>query len=151
MKTSLLIVSLISFSFILIRCGQKSTEHDTHHHEGVDSEETGKNKELYENVMKVHDEAMPKMDDIYKIKEALKNKIAAAPDMSDDKKKEIENTISRLDSANEGMMDWMRKFKPLPDSTDEEAAREYLESEMVKVTKVKEDMLQAIDKGNALK
>ena len=40
-------------------------------------------------------------------------------DATDEKKKEIEGVLLRHDSASEGMMIWMRKFKHLPDSLGE--------------------------------
>ena len=92
---------------------------------------------------------MPKMNDLYKLKEELKKKMANTPGMVDEKKEEIEATIAKLDSASESMMVWMRGFNPLPDSLGEEKAREYLETEMEKVKKVKEDVLEALEKGKA--
>jgi len=100
---------------------------------------------LYDEVMKVHDEVMPKMNDIYKLKEQLKNKIANTPDMVAEKKQQIEGTISRLDSASEGLMVWMRNFNPLPDSVGEQEARDYLESEMEKIKQVSEDVRKALE------
>jgi hypothetical protein len=131
-------------------CGQKSNdngEHDHDHHEQTGDEG---NQELYDEVMKVHDEVMPKMNDIYKLKEELKKEIAGAPDMVEEKKKAIESMIAKLDSASESMMVWMRNFNPLPDSLGEEKAREYLEDQKKKVKKVKEDMLKAIEEAKAL-
>jgi len=104
---------------------------------------------LYDEVMKIHDEVMPKMNDVYTLKEELKKEIANTPGMAAEKKKEIEQTISKLDSASEGMMVWMRNFNPLPDSLGEEQAREYLENEMEKVKKVKEDIQEALEKAKS--
>ena len=68
----------------------------------------------------------------------------------EEKKKEIEATIAKLDSASEGMMTWMHEFKPEADSTaSEEKVREYLEREMERVKKVKEDILEAIEKAKS--
>jgi hypothetical protein len=108
------------------------------------------NQALYDEVMKVHDEVMPKMNDVYKLKEELKKEIADAPKMVEEKRKAIESAILQLDAASEGMMDWMRNFNPLPDSLGEENARKYLEDQKGKVNKVKEDMLEAIDKAKSL-
>ena len=99
--------------------------------------------------MKIHDEVMPKMNDIYKLKEELKKQIAETPGLVEEKKKEIEGTITELDSASESMMVWMRNFNPLPDSLGEEQAREYVENEMEKVKKVKEDIMEALEKAGA--
>jgi archaellum component FlaC len=139
LSKSLLLVMLV----MIWSCGQKSND-DHHDHEGHEMEEGG-NQALYDEVMKVHDEVMPKMDDIYKLKGQLKEKIDNTPGMAADKKKEIESIILRLDSASEGMMVWMRKFNPLPDSLGEEQAKEYLEGEMEKIKKVREDVRKALE------
>ena len=128
-------------------CKQKTQAHDEHHHH---NEEATGNKALYDEVMKVHNEVMPKMDDIYKLKGQLKKKISETPGMPAEKKTAIESAIVKLDSASEGMMIWMRKFTPPSDSTSEEKEKEYLEDQKVKVQKVKEDMLKAIDNAKAL-
>ena len=138
---SLLIIGLA------ISCGQKSG-HDEHE-AGHDMNEGG-NQALYDEVMKVHDEVMPKMNNIYDLKGKLSEKIANTPDMPAEKKQQIESTISRLDSASEGMMVWMRHFNPLPDSTGEEQAKEYLENEMEKITKVREDVRKALTDAEAI-
>src|SRR3954471_18541202 len=83
-------------------CGQK------HDHEGHDQmasepvEENG-NQGLYNEVMKIHDEVMPKMNDIYTLKQDLTRKISEAPALADEKKKEAEATIAKLDSASDEM------------------------------------------------
>lgn len=145
MKNRVTNLLLVILSVITLSCGQKSHDHDEHEHGAGDPVEESGNQALYDEVMKVHDEVMPKMDDIYKIKEELKNQIANTPNMVEDKKKEIEASISKLDSASEGMMIWMRNFNPLPDSLGEQQAKEYLENEMEKVKKVKEDVLEALE------
>jgi hypothetical protein len=145
MKNILFLV-LVAYSVLLTSCGQKSNEHEHGHHK--DSEQSA-NQGLYDEVMKVHDEVMPKMDDIYKLKEQLKKQLEATPALVDEKKTELQHTILELDSASEGMMVWMRNFNPIPDSLGEEKARQYLEEQKVKVNKVKEDMLQAIEEAKA--
>jgi hypothetical protein len=113
-------------------------------------EAAGGNQALYDEVMGVHDEVMPKMNDIYSLKEKLKKEIADAPDMVQEKRRDIEAAIRQLDSASEEMMVWMRNFNPLPDSLGEEKARRYLEEQRDEVNKVKNDMLQAIDEAEGL-
>ena len=130
---------------ILIGCNGKTNN-------GQDSQ-NGKdsgNQALYDEVMKVHDEVMPKMNDIYKLKEELKKDIANTPNLVEKKRKAIESAIVQLDAASESMMDWMRNFNPLADSLGEEKARKYLEEQRLKVVKVKEDMLRAIEEAKGL-
>ena len=67
---------------ILLGCNSKSNN-------GLDSQngnDSG-NQALYDEVMKVHDEVMPKMNDIYKLKEDLKKEIANAPQLVENKQK----------------------------------------------------------------
>jgi hypothetical protein len=130
---------------LLAACNTKTNNGQDSH-----NEHDSANQALYDEVMKVHDEVMPKMNDIYKLKEELKKDIADAPGMVENKRKEIESAILQLDAASEAMMDWMRNFNPLPDSLGEERAREYLEEQKIKVDKVKEEMLRAIDGAKGL-
>ena len=109
--------------------------------------EESPNTALYDKVMELHDELMPKMEEIYNLKKEMQDELAKTPEMVAEKKQELEKTIVYLDSANNQMMDWMHKFNPLPDSVDQEAAREYLETEMEKIRKVKDIMAEAIDKA----
>ncbi len=141
--------ALILASFIIAAgCQQKSGE--THDHETSEGVENSENQALYDEVMQIHNEVMPKMDDLYKAKVALNTRIANTPNMAESDKKEINDKIALLDSASEGMMIWMRQFNPLPDSLGEEKAREYLEIEMKKVKEVKEDILQALQRAEAV-
>jgi len=145
MNTKKIFFTFIIFggALALISCG-KSNHSDGHDHAASGNAEEDSAGLLYEEVMKVHDEAMMKMDEIYKLQKELKDQIAAAPQLVEEKRKEIEAKISELDSARRGMMNWMHEFHPETDSLDEQAYREYLEVEMEKVKIVKDDILDAI-------
>jgi hypothetical protein len=56
--------------------------------------------------------------------------------------------IAKLDSADKGMMDWMHHFVMEQDTLTDEEYREYLEAELIKVKKVREDILQALKGAN---
>jgi hypothetical protein len=133
----------------LYGCGKKTEDH-SHHHEQQVSGAEDPNKALYDSVMGVHDQVMPRLDEMFKLSESLRDKIAKTPDMPAPKKQEIEAAIDSLDEANEGMMVWMRQFSPVTDTADRQAARNYLNAEMVKVERVRTDILSAIEKGKAL-
>ncbi|HEV8514897.1 MAG TPA: hypothetical protein VGQ59_16545 [Cyclobacteriaceae bacterium] len=130
--TKYLFIGLI----LLAGCG-KSSQHENH-----DSEEespiNNPNQALYDQVMDIHDDVMPKSDEIYQLKKEIKDKIASAKNLEPNKKKQLEQILTELDSADHSMMDWMHKFKPLPDSADQELAREYLENEMERIKNVRE-------------
>ena len=131
---------LILFLVVLAACGKPSNQGDA---EGNDNP----NQALYDQVMNLHDEAMPKMEDIYKIKSQLQEKIANSPDLVKERKEALEHIILVLDSANNAMMGWMHQFNPLPDSTDEEQARAYLESEIEKIKEVNQTMINALEQA----
>jgi DNA-binding transcriptional MerR regulator len=103
------------------------------------------NKVLYNQVMDIHDEVMPRMEDIVLLKRELKEQLEKSSDLIPEKRKEMEQKIIQLDSAGKAMMDWMNDFQP-EEYTGEEL-RDYLESEKERVTKVKELMLEAIQKA----
>lgn len=142
----LLNLFFLSFILLLAGCGNPGNNQSTD--EADNNTDGNPNQALYDQVMDIHDEVMPKMEDIYKLKSQLQEKIANSPELVKEKKESIERMILQLDSANNAMMIWMRQFNP-PDSVDEEQARAYLEEQMEKVKKVKEDMLTAIDRASA--
>ena len=130
MQVKIFLIGLILWS----ACGKSG--HGKH--QSDDESSDNPNQTLYEQVMSVHDEVMPKSDEIYQLKKEIKDKITSAPNLPTDKKEQLNQIIAELDSADHAMMDWMHKFKPLPDSANQELAREYLENEMERIKTVRE-------------
>lgn len=139
-------LSHLSFALVLFAFGCTKSGSHAGHGQDNDNASDNPNEVLYHQVMDIHDEVMPKMDDIYSLKRKLQEKIESTPDLVEEEKKKLQDRIAHLDSASQLMMEWMHQFNPLPDSIDQEEAREYLESEMEKIKKVKESMLEAIEK-----
>lgn len=148
MKNTLFVV-LILGAASFTGCGKKTEDH-AHHHEATETSAANPNKALYDSVMDVHNEVMPKLEDIYKMTESLKDKVAKTPSLSAAQKQQIQTAVDSLDKAADGMMVWMRQFKPLDGTADQQEARDYLHQEMIKVTKVKTDILTSLEKGKAL-
>ncbi|MBZ0246419.1 MAG: hypothetical protein K8H85_10760 [Cyclobacteriaceae bacterium] len=138
---------LILFLVVLAACGKPSDQSGGEM--GSEDANEDPNQALYDQVMNLHDEVMPKMEDIYKIKSQLQEKIANSPDLVKERKEALERMILTLDSANNSMMDWMHQFNPLPDSVDEEQSRAYLESQMEKIKEVKEIMITTLEEAKA--
>lgn len=135
---------LVTGLVISAGCQQKSSDHEQgDDHETNDGLENSPNQALYEDVMDIHDQVMPKMNDLHKAKSSLQTRLTM-PGTGESEKEDIQNQIARIDSASEGMMVWMRQFNPLPDSAGEEEARAYLESELIKVKKVRQNILDAL-------
>ncbi|MEL6867244.1 MAG: hypothetical protein AAFP19_22655, partial [Bacteroidota bacterium] len=105
---------------------------------------------LYEEVMNIHDEVMPKMSDINRIKRQLRGMTEAEPPLKEEQIKKAKEQIKALDDASEAMMSWMREFKqPAPEVPQKEAMALLVE-EKGKISKVSEMMLQSIKDGQEL-
>lgn len=131
-------IAVLFFSFLLLGTGCSP--------KGKDTKEKDPEKALYDQVMDIHDEVMPSMSELYKLKRELSKKIENSPDLVEAKRIEMESTILLLDSANRGMMKWMNDFSP-EDYTSKEELHRYLEDEIVRVQRMKETMLTALEKG----
>jgi hypothetical protein len=140
---------LVLSILVLVSCGKAGKDGD-HHHDDNDSSALTANRALYDQAIKIHDEVMPRIEDLYNVKKALKEKLAKSPEMMAEKKKEIEDVILKVDSAAKSMMDWMHDFEPLPDSSDQEKAREYLETEIERIKKVRDMMNESLEKAKSL-
>ncbi len=96
----------------------------------------------YDEVMKVHDEVMPEMGTIHKLKKAFKKKLKE--DLSKDEKAKFEKHVEDLEFADDSMMDWMHQFK-MPKNVGDDKLLEYLADQKTKITKVNEDMKRIIN------
>jgi hypothetical protein len=116
-----------------------------------------KEQKLAEEVMAVHDEIMPKMDIIFKLRKDLKNlanERAAWNDSvgTEDPSLRIpesvmsENAalIRALDSSDKAMMDWMHNYNGGEGIYDHEEIMAYLNEEKNKIMSVRELMLKSI-------
>jgi len=134
----LLIIALI----MLAACGKSKKDKAKESAAGDSS-----NQALYNMVMDIHNEVMPRMEDIYKLKKKLQDTLAHTTAITEEQRLKLEKIISGLDSASNAMMDWMHNFNPLPDSADQEKAREYLETQMESIKKVRELTNEIIEKA----
>lgn len=133
---------LFVLALAIVSC-QKS-EH-AHHDDGdgTEPDSVSANTILYNQVMDIHDEVMPKMEDLYNMKKDLEEKLKANP--GPDVKADLESRLVEVDSASKMMMDWMHEFNPPADTADQEQTRAYLEAEMEKVKRVKETILTVLE------
>ncbi|MCE2733600.1 MAG: hypothetical protein O9302_07690 [Cyclobacteriaceae bacterium] len=129
-------------------CGNKSEHaHEGHDHSKHSAEKNSTATDsLFNAVMQIHDEVMPKMNDLYTMKDSLNKVIAALPAKAKTEKEKLEAEIKRIEEASESMMVWMREFNPPADSVGLEKVNEYLNTEMKKVQQVKENILGVIKK-----
>jgi hypothetical protein len=144
MFTKLTSFSILSLFLLLFSCSNGSDSSAATTASGSDPRIDA----AYKAVMAVHDEVMPEMGTIHRLRKQLKDKVAKG--ISDEK--ELANAIkmiSTLDAADEGMMSWMAAFKmPEAGSPDEQLA--YLASEQSKIDKVSQDMRGAIEEAKRM-
>ena len=89
-------------------------------------------------VFAIHDEIMPEMGNLMKLKRETKAKIHLLDSIGIKTDLDKLNTIiQKLDEADEAMMEWMRNFKDPTEETSETEALGYLEEELKKIKEVK--------------
>jgi len=92
-----------------------------------------KQKVMIGEVMAVHDEVMPKMDDIMSLKSSLDSTIKVSPDSIKAKK-----LYSALDVADNQMMDWMENYNSESvKGKSEEQISKYFADQKTRITEVK--------------
>lgn len=146
MRYTLITVAMVATVLLSAGCGKPAASDKRHDHAGAPSSQV--EGELYDEVMRLHDEGMEKMDEIYTLKRELTKKITDAPGLVEEERQELESRISQLDSASRGMMAWMREFHPENDTLDAAGYRDYLESELKKVRKVRDDIFNAVARAS---
>lgn len=117
--------------------------------------DTGKNPEdsLFQDVMDQHDEAMAKMGRIAGYRKQFDAKIDSLKKVKSTAKelikKKYQEISAELKKAEDGMNNWMQEFSI--DSAQENIERrlQYLATEKVKVTRVKEEILSALSKADS--
>jgi hypothetical protein len=93
---------------------------------------------LKTETMAVHDEVMPKMDDIMKLKKSLKEiEDSTAQD-------EIMKLVIALEESDKAMMNWMRNYDPKMEGMTDDEKIEYLKNKKASIEKVSEQMKSSI-------
>ncbi len=110
--------ALYSLIIALAIVGCQKSEH-AHQHDDEAIEPDSTNTILYNQVMDIHDEVMPKMEDLYNLKKDPQSCNWRQLRMPT-KSKSSNNALQRSIAASQLMMDWMHDFNPPADSADSE-------------------------------
>lgn len=102
---------------------------------------------LKEEVIDIHDEVMPSMENIIKLRSTFEAKLTDST-AAVDSLEYFRTMVAELNAAEKGMMDWMRAYEPKFKGEDEVGTRAYFEEEKAKIVKVKQMMGSSIAKGN---
>ncbi|MBC6426157.1 MAG: hypothetical protein GDA51_06750 [Ekhidna sp.] len=102
--------------------------------------------ELKNVVIAIHDEVMPKIGELRRIRRDLMLQ-ADSLKMSDSTgAAALLIAADEIASANEGMMDWMRNYDPEFEGSDEEV-KAYFEDQKIAIQKVKKNMESSLADG----
>lgn len=129
MKT-ILKISLVLTVFLMFSCDSKEKQIE----------------QLKSEAIEIHDEVMPKLDNIMKLKKSLKTQAESA---SEEEKAEIQELIISLEEANESMMNWMRNYDPQMKDMSEDEKVEAMKNQKASIQKTKEIMISSISDAEA--
>lgn len=136
MRTKLFII--LSGVYLLIGCNTEANKKQ-------------KEQKLAEEVIAIHDEVMPKMDQIFKLRKELKDLnnqfIADAEAMQGFDTGKSKLLILHLDSSDKIMMNWMHNYNGGQGLYSHEEVMSYLEDEKKKITHVKEFTDKSIEEA----
>ena len=106
-------------------------------------------KALKDEVFELHDEVMPKMGDLRRVRKSLML-LADSVQATDSLRASVLLTASNdLAAANEGMMEWMRNFDPDFEGTEAEILK-YLTDQKAAIEQVNLNMKESLKRGEAI-
>jgi len=118
----------------------------------TDKEKSARDQ-LFKQVMEVHDEIMPKMDDIMDYQKQLKEKMEALSSEAEVDSvaiSKIEVAIADLDNSHDAMMGWMRQFNKDYEGMVHEDILKYLSGQKEKIKNVGEVTNAALKQAEEL-
>lgn len=127
------------YSFLVLSMMFSCTPAEEKTEEKTQTEEKSPIEIAWDEVMVVHDEVMPKMSELSRLKKQLRQ----------DSMKHAE-LIATITKAEDGMWDWMHQLTPLKTikTMSEAEAKATLDQEMASITEVKRLMLESIETAN---
>ncbi|MEP1094420.1 MAG: hypothetical protein ABJG78_04890 [Cyclobacteriaceae bacterium] len=126
---------IIPFIFLLSCQGGKKEEVDL--------------KALKDEVFELHDEVMPMMGDLRRVRKSLMLQADSIQGTNAERAATLTGVSEELNAANEGMMVWMRNFDPNFDGSDEEVLK-YLTAQKTSIEVVNKNMKETLKKGQEL-
>ena len=135
---------------VFIACGNGADERK----DGFSENEKSPEDSLFQDVMDGHDEAMAKINKIKGYRKQFEKAIDSLKDVKSGAKEKLsrayEDVSERLKDAEEEMDKWMHEFSIDSAQDDVKRRLEYLQSEKIKVEKVKERIFSALNKADSL-
>lgn len=121
--------------------------------ENVKEKQKAEISAMQDTAIAAHDRVMPEMGKVLKYSKKAKMQMDS---LSIDTVanalaiQQLDSLYRALEQANRGMMDWMRNYKTIADTTSFETAKAYMEDQITSVKKVEADILGSIKKAEDL-
>lgn len=110
-------------------------------------------QQTWDKVMAIHDEVMPKMGTMHQLTKSLKTQWESNESLDAATKDDISIAIQELESADEGMWDWMhnlKQLKPLQESEGHDEIIKYLKDQEQSIILVREEMNNSMAKADSI-
>lgn len=131
--------TILSIAFLLLASCESSDSES----QFLTEKDLIKKKTLVQQVMAVHDEAMPWLDDIHQLKKLMISKKDTLN--NDSMNVVIDQLIFSLDSADETMMSWMRNYREPNDAVGIDSIETYLTGQFDKASIMRNYMNSTIE------
>ena len=109
---------------------------------------------LYDQVMAVHDEVMPKMGELMSLKKSLTTRADSLKALGTEEVnalvEQLVGTATQLENSHQGMMSWMREFNNNFDGMAQEEVLKYLEEQKTKIAEVGKMTEESIQQAKEL-
>jgi hypothetical protein len=104
--------------------------------------ETGQRQELEAHVLRVHDEAMAKMDQLFILRQDLKKLRDSLQTHQTDTatRHRVNQHLALLQKADDAMMQWMHRYKAPAKEQAHDSTMQYLQGQLQKIEQVKKTM-----------
>ena len=114
-----------------------------------------KEDSLYHDVMQAHDVGMAKMGEIRRQQNKVQHELDSLHKLpvgkaDESRKRALLNLQEELAYADHAMFEWMQEFNVDSSKDDKQSRIAYLESEKVKVKKVRENILNGLARADSL-
>lgn len=107
-------------------------------------------KELEAQVMTLHDEVMPKVNEISSLSAQLRKLKASSPESADGRKETpdgLDQVLESLKLSEQGMWEWMKAYSDAKATLTDDQVNPFMEKQLDILKKVDQDMTSSIEQA----
>lgn len=146
-KSSLVVLTVAAF-LMVTSCKNQEPANNVPASTLVTSEDS-----LYQSVLALHDEAMPKMGALIGLQKKAQIQIDSLKKLGNTNLlsliQQLEQVKLKLANAEKGMNDWMAQFEPDPTMPTSEERAAYFASQKAKAKAMRDEIMAALDSAAA--